>query len=146
MSETDKRLGAIRKLCEEAMPGPWVSEDTPGGFEHELHLWSRPDGPDSGGWVALVESEENRLFLIAARTDIPWLLDVLDTLQQENQALKARAKTQDRQLDRFEKRVACLEAPLTVPEFCAEQKWVPDDYYDCAELFNAIIAHRAEGV
>jgi hypothetical protein len=76
----------------------------------------------------------------------------LDTLQRENahsidriRALRARCDGLVDEKAALQRENARLKAPLTVPEFCEYHKWEPDEYYDYAELFNAVIARRVEG-
>ncbi len=74
-----ERLMVIRQRVESASPGPWVSTMlgvTTGGCE--VAIAEAPGGAVSawGGWV----SEGDPAFLAHSRSDVPWLLDVVELL------------------------------------------------------------------
>lgn len=72
-SLTEARRAELRKLCDEATPGPWMHDEEFYPAEGMLFQWDG-DGPDAA-------------FIAASRTAIPELLDALDAAERERDTL-----------------------------------------------------------
>lgn len=76
------KLDELKKLCEEATPGPWdFRHGSPDGFDH-WELWN----PETGEFVVqddsgVEPSKENLAFIAAARSALPKLIAEIETLQ-----------------------------------------------------------------
>lgn len=103
MTMTDDKMAEIKKLCDAATPGPWFMRtnrhaDTSG------KPWGWLDALPSGGpqraipgvrvdWTRGDESEANARFIAAARTAVPDLLALVETLRRErDEALASEAR------------------------------------------------------
>jgi hypothetical protein len=77
-------LPAIRAGAEAATSGPWEFDGEP----HNIIIWSSPENR-----VCFMTSngrpENNAMFIVGARTDIPALCDEVDRLRGEVARLKA---------------------------------------------------------
>jgi len=88
MTDLARRIDEIRRRCEAATPGPWVDMST----RHEV-------GPiRSAETIAeicrdpeLDDREADRDFIAHAREDVPWLLNILATADQERAERDAEA-------------------------------------------------------
>lgn len=99
---TTERLAAIRARAEAATEGPW--EACEGG---EPSIWSpsrivignytQRDEWESAAWED--GSPEDRAFIAAARTDVPDLLDHIETLTSEVERLRGALDAADRQIE-----------------------------------------------
>ena len=83
------RLAEIKARADAATPGPWQwREDEPASLVHvtdpRMHPWNILKAPDWGPTLA------DAAFIAAAREDVPWLLDLVDSLTAERDALAAQ--------------------------------------------------------
>ena len=106
---TPSRIAELRKLADEATPGPWSwvpAEDD------DLYDWlSAPTDElmmhsidsDEGSWIAV--EERNALFIAACREAVPALLDEIERLQTENEelseTLRVNAESADEEVYRI---------------------------------------------
>ena len=70
---TRKRLEAIRRRCRAATPAPWVAAPVGG--------WYAVSGTDGiAADLAEPDRAEDAAFIAEARSDVPWLLDLVEAL------------------------------------------------------------------
>ena len=77
--QVQERLEAIKERCEKATGGPWKSEAS------DICVYGRGTiarfpAPSFGG---VVETVENRNFITNSRSDIPYLVSVIESLMEE---------------------------------------------------------------
>jgi len=77
MSESD-RIKQIRERCEKASEGPWTGK-----------IWKRKEFDGSNTWGSFeCNRQEDYEFLEHSRSDIPFLLSLLEKSEAENKRLK----------------------------------------------------------
>lgn len=83
MTDYAKRLEEIRARCEAATPGPWI-----------IHVGFDRFSTNPGCYGAYLEfgdynvlasamSDETKQFIAHSRSDIPWLLNLIQSLEEE---------------------------------------------------------------
>lgn len=92
MADPRETLARIRKQADAATPGPWEHEPPPGPGEDPMRpicVYPKEDG----GTLAYVQPlEADAEFIAAARTDVPWLLDQVES---RDKALDAALRLAD---------------------------------------------------
>ena len=115
------RLEYLRKLCDEASPGPWSFEQTPqfrckqsitdGDGDNVVVGWWQDDGDTDGGLAIELEDVD---FILNARQAMPVLIDELERVTAERDAMLANPWVQVvQQREAALTRVAKLEGLLS---------------------------------
>lgn len=127
---SDEQLAAMRAREKAATDGPWGFDSETGDIE-AVSIWRVvAEVPDLE--MPLVNTQADRAFIAAARTDMPALLAEVDRLRAENEHLKGVVQWRDgladaadimrSELHECQKRVARLEGVLK------RVQWVEDSY------------------
>lgn len=100
-----EKIKELRKLCEEATPGPWLQKDMPEGYFtcigpdfSKPHIAKVRNYVHPHGFITDGNSHADADFISAARTALPMLLDEVERLQKISkaaQAIAARLKACD---------------------------------------------------
>ena len=81
---TDVDIAELRRLCDEATPGPWTADiDTDPAAVHQVY------GADLHKVIQAASRKPDATFIARARAAVPALLDELERLRGENQLMRA---------------------------------------------------------
>lgn len=86
-SMSDDRIAEIKARANAATPGPWTAS-APHPYCGEIWVVG-PDDPDGAIATGFDDTPADAAFIAHARTDVPWLLDRIEALEQELAAQRA---------------------------------------------------------
>ena len=121
---TPEYLAELKRLCDEATPGPWVKDGewvVPEGFDNDAWVTGDEDCPMPvvGMWIhdnELLITGKDARFIAAARTAIPALIQHVERLERENDELaedyQDLGRVMNEALLNAERRIAELEYRL----------------------------------
>jgi hypothetical protein len=112
---TDERKAELRGLCERATEGPWIYDD--GGLDNHGVFQKVDCDPvcmmgDDGEYNLRKTSKNDALFIAAARTALPELLDDNDAKDREIARLTAELAAEKKRADDSEKCIYDVETYL----------------------------------
>ncbi len=110
---TNPEIKALRKLCEEATPGPWVydysistlgrvADEPVNGADHQVDARFYKVELDEGVNDNKGKHSANGYFIAASRTALPKLLDEVERLQAVSSGLSESLIKQTEEVERFQ--------------------------------------------